>query len=133
MQHSHTAPLASIYACAKSAQQTVRILPGTLELERVKQLCRGQNLLRKPAMGIKVHIFHNPEMHLERVTRSSLQSEFSLLVKTCKIRNISILQKVEGLSNPRGLYIVSLFTDPQFSLKTVRRARVIKYKPQGIY
>ena len=76
MQHSHTAPLASIYASAKSAQQTVRILPGTLELERVKQLCHGQNLLRKPAMGIKVHIFHNPEMHLERVTRSSCGQNF---------------------------------------------------------
>ena len=41
------------------------------------------------------------------------------------------MQKVEGLANPRGLYIVSLFTDPQFSLKTVHRARVIKYKPNG--
>ena len=27
----------------------------------------------------------------------------------------------------------SLFTDPLFSLFKVRRARVIKYKPQGIY
>ena len=71
MQHSHTAPLASIYTCSSSAQQTVRILPGTLELERVTQLFHGQNLLRKPAMGIKIHIFHHPEMHLERVTRSS--------------------------------------------------------------
>ena len=72
--YSRWVPL--IYACAKSAQQTLRILPGTLELERVKQLCHGQNLLRKPAMGINVHIFHNPEMHLERVTRSSCGQNF---------------------------------------------------------
>ena len=76
IQHSHTAPLASIYARANSAQRTVHILPGTLELERVTQLCHGQNLLRKPAMEIKVHIFHSSEMHLERVKRSSCGQNF---------------------------------------------------------
>ena len=48
VQHSHTVQLALIHGYATSWQQIARILPGTMELERVTRWCDGQNLQRKP-------------------------------------------------------------------------------------